>query len=162
MKHYFYMRFLTPILIFLLSGQVYAEPVKPSSPTCQQLKGEWINELGSKLNITSVDRKSGQLSGTYTSPSGTSGNSVAMIGWMNAKPSPAKTTKESPTLSRMVVVSFSVNWGEYGSVTSWSGVCGVKEGVPTIKTIWNLARTVDSYDWDHIITNSDTFIPKNK
>lgn len=160
MKHYFYMRLLTPLLIFLLSAQAYAEPVKSSEPTCQQLKGEWVNELGSTLNITSVDKKSGKLSGTYTSPSGTSGRSVAMIGWMNDTASAAKITKESPTLSRMVVVSFSVNWGKYGSVTSWSGVCGVKEGVPTIKTIWNLARTVDSYDWDHIITNSDIFIPK--
>lgn len=142
---------------------VYAEPVKSSivtNPSCQQLTGEWSNELGSTLHITNVDKKSGQISGTYTSPSGTSGNSVRMIGWMNAKSSAAKITKESPILSRMVVVSFSVNWGDYGSVTSWSGVCSTKEGQSTIKTIWNLARTVDSYDWDHIITNSDTFVPK--
>lgn len=129
-----------------------ASTVHAAKPSCEKLKGKWENELGSTLKIKKVD-SDGKLSGTYTSPSGTSGNAVPMIGWANLTPS-------ATTGDNVKVVSFSVNWGSYGSVTSWSGACSIKSGTPTISTIWNLVRSNSSYEWDHIITNTDTFTPK--
>ena len=133
------------ISTFLLSSTVYA-----AKPNCTNLKGEWANELGSTLNITSID-SSGKLSGTYTSPSGTAGAAAPMIGWTNTLP---------PKGNNVTVVSFSVNWGKYGSVTSWSGTCSTANNKSTISTIWNLVRSNSSYSWDHILTNTDTFNPK--
>lgn len=58
------------------------------------------------------------------------------------------------------VISFTVRWGDYGS-TSWTVTCSLINGVPTIKALWNLARSNSQYDWDHILTGADTSIPKN-
>jgi len=124
-----------------------------ASPDCEQLKGEWVNELGSTLTINKVDSSNGGIAGTYQSPSGTQGKKHALVGWTN-------TAKSQPNKSNVAVVSFSVNWGKFGSVTSWSGTCSVKSGVPTIKTVWNLVRSNSDFEWDHILTNSDTFTPK--
>lgn len=132
---------------FLLASTVHA-----AKPSCEKLEGEWKNDLGSTLKIKSVG-SDGKLSGTYTSPSGTSGSAAPMIGWANSAP-PATGG------NNIKVVSFSVNWGSYGSVTSWSGACSVKNGTPTISTIWNLVRSNSSHEWDHILTNTDTFTPK--
>ncbi len=133
----------------LLTSMVQAHAAKP---TCEKLVGDWVNELGSTLTIKSVG-SNGELAGTYTSPSGTSGSAVAMIGWTNSGQS-------TTSGDNARVVSFSVNWGSYGSVTSWSGTCSSGSGKPVISTIWNLVRSNSSYSWDHILTNADTFKPK--
>lgn len=126
-----------------------------ASPTCADPKGAWANELMSTLNISTIDATSGMLQGTYSSPSGTSGQEFKLVGWVNhAQPRPDK--------DNVKVISFSVHWGQYGSVTSWSGYCTDINGVPTIKTIWNLVRPNSDFTWDHVLTNSDTFTPKDK
>lgn len=139
--------------VLFLGTFLVASSVHAAKPSCKSLIGDWVNQLGSTLTINYVG-SDGQLSGTYTSPSGTSGSAVPMIGWTNHVP-PATHTDNNIT-----VVSFSVNWGSYGSVTSWSGACSLKSGIPTIATIWDLVRSNSSYEWDHILTNSDTFTPK--
>lgn len=139
-------------VVLILGTFLMASTVHAARPSCEKLEGEWKNELGSTLKISSVGAD-GKLSGTYTSPSGTSGSSAPMIGWTNSA-LPARND------NNIKVVSFSVNWGSYGSVTSWSGACSLKGGTPTISTIWNLVRSNSSYEWDHILTNTDTFTPK--
>lgn len=140
-------------LILAMGLSICTTGAYAASPTCEKLKGEWINELGSTLSIDKINSSNGSIAGTYQSPSGTEGKKHELVGWTN-------TAKAVPSENNATVVSFSVNWGKYGSVTSWSGTCSVKSGVPTIKTIWNLARSNSDFEWDHIITNSDTFIPK--
>ncbi|AVS60822.1 autotransporter [Paracidovorax avenae] len=125
-----------------------------STPTCTSPVGDWKNQLGSTLSITAVS-PSGQISGTYTSPSGTTGLAYPLTGWVN-NPAPS-----SPAPSNLPAFAFSVQWGSsYGSITSWTGTCDVSGGVPTITTLWNLVRTGSQYSWDHILTNSDVFVPK--
>ncbi|CAM3956585.1 avidin/streptavidin family protein [Paracidovorax anthurii] len=124
-----------------------------ATPTCTNPVGEWKNQLGSTLNITAV-QTTGQLSGTYASPSGTTGSAYTLIGWVN-HPAPA-----SPAASNLPAFAFSVQWGAYGSITSWTGTCDTPGGVPTITTIWNLVRASSQFSWDHVLTNSDVFIPK--
>lgn len=142
-------KFTLAILIGSLAVPSLSFAAKPS---CGDLKGDWINELGSTLTITSVD-KDGKILGTYMSPSGTSGGAAPLIGWTNSLPPVAGQNNAT-------IVSFSVNWGSYGSVTSWSGTCFNVGGKSTIKTVWNLVRSNSSYEWDHILTNSDIFLPK--
>jgi hypothetical protein len=123
-----------------------------STPTCADPKGIWGNELKSTLEISSINPDSGMIEGVYSSPSGTSGEKFKLIGWINnAQPKPGK--------DNVKVISFSVQWGQYGSVTSWSGYCSDVKGTPKITTIWNLVRSNSDISWDHIITNSDTFTP---
>jgi hypothetical protein len=121
-------------------------------PSCENLNGEWVNQLDSTLNIEKVDPATGSISGTYRSPSGTTGQKYPLVGWFNK-------SNQVQGKDNVTVVSFSVNWGTSGSVTSWSGTCTGSEK-PTIKATWDLASTSSDFSWDHILTNSDTFTPK--
>jgi hypothetical protein len=140
-------------LSFIVGLTLFASTVHAATPSCENLNGEWVNQLGSTLSIEKVDSSTGSISGTYQSPSGTAGQKHPLVGWLN---------KSNPVQGKdnITVVSFSVNWGTYGSVTSWSGTCSSTSEKPTIKTIWNLVRSNSDFSWDHILTNSDTFTPK--
>jgi len=124
-----------------------------AAPTCNSPVGEWKNQLGSTLTITAV-HTSGQLSGTYVSPSGTTGSVYPMVGWF-ANPAVGSTAS-----SKLPAITFSVLWSNYGSMTAWTGTCDISGGVPTITTVWHLVRTGSQYAWDHMLTNSDVFVPK--
>lgn len=140
-------------LLLLLSITLISTTAYAQKPTCDKPTGEWVNDLKSTLIIKSVDT-SGLITGQYSSPSGTAGEYLPLTGWFNA-PAPS-----APNLDNGKIISFSVNWGKYGSVTSWSGICQVVNGKPTIATIWNLARANSQFSWDHIVTNTDKFTPK--
>lgn len=130
-----------------------ATQASATQPSCNNMVGEWINELGSTMNIVSIDSSTNMINGTYSSPSGTSGQMFPLVGWVNYMPA-------APKGDNAHVISFSVQWGQYGSITSWTGICTSKDNTPTIKTVWNLVRSNSQFSWDHIITNSDTFTPK--
>ncbi len=123
-----------------------------SQPDCSNLVGDWKNQLGSTLSIPGADFSTGKLTGTYTSPSGTSGQKYSLAGWVN-QAAPASAPNVVP------VLAFSVQWGNYGSITSWTGYCEVRNSVPTIVTVWNLAQPASKFRWDHILANSDLFTP---
>jgi hypothetical protein len=137
--------FLIFSITTLLANAAYAD-----QPDCSNLVGNWENQLESTLSITSIDEKSGRLFGTYRSPSGTKGDAYELVGWINRSFKPGANTTP--------VVSFSVRWGDIGTITSWTGYC-VSKGTPQLKTMWHLANPASSYEWDHIITNSDIFTP---
>ena len=138
------------IFITIFTGVVTAN----ASPSCHQLKGQWVNEQGSLLTFETTDKDSGKLTGNYRSSTGTEGNSYPLIGWFNH--SPPKKGKDN-----VVSISFSVRWGKHGSITSWTGTCKNIEGKPRISAIWNLVRSNSDYAWDHMITNQITFSPAN-
>ena len=120
---------------------------------CSNLVGDWKNELGSTLSVTSVNAATGAIAGTYSSPSGTSGQKFALVGWTNS--AAAQPGKDNAT-----AVAFSVRWGNYGSITSWTGTCKEVNGVATIHTLWHLAASLSNFSWDHINSNTDVFTPK--
>ncbi|CAF5163896.1 unnamed protein product, partial [Rotaria sp. Silwood1] len=78
------------------------------------LKGVWVNELGSTLNITNVFKRTFEIKGTYRSPSGTAGDQYPLIGVFNLSPM-------VPGKHNVIVVTFIVHWGDIGSVTTWNG-----------------------------------------
>lgn len=124
---------------------------KPA-PTCANVVGQWHNQLGSTLIVKSLDAATGRIEGAYRSPSGTGGEENPLIGWVNTAPS-----GQAP--SNLPVISFSVRWTKYGSITAWNGTCEAKAGVPTITTLWHLARSDSNFIWDHVLAGSDVFVP---
>jgi hypothetical protein len=131
----------------------FMSTVYAASPNCQNLKGRWVNELGSTLLISTV-KDNGQLSGLFISSLQTGDESFVMTGWANDAPPP------EAGLDHLTAITFAVNWDDYGSLSSWAGGCAIKDGVPTMSMIWNLVLANAQFEWDHILSNSDVFIPK--
>ncbi|HCX26988.1 MAG TPA: autotransporter [Cellvibrionales bacterium] len=130
----------------------FMNTVYAATPTCQNLKGQWFNELGSTLIISNI-KGNGQLSGHFVSSDQAGGETFVVMGWVN---------DASPLegLDHITAVTFAVNWDEYGSLSSWAGGCAIKDGIPTLSMIWNLVLANAQFEWDHMISNSDTFRPK--
>jgi hypothetical protein len=124
-----------------------------NSQNCDNLSGPWINELGSIVEIDSIKTQSGEVFGVYKSSLGVDGRNFPLLGWTNYKD---ENDKEDHSV---IAISFLVRWGEYGSITSWTGYCSNDAKGPFIKTIWNLVRSVSDQEFEHIITNSSTFRP---
>jgi len=125
---------------------------KASAADCLMPKGEWRNQLGSTLDIQSIDSATGKVEGRYMTASG-AGGWFPLVGWIN---------KGTPGGGHNVetVIAFTVRWDSIGSITAWTGYCDAKAGTPTLTTLWHLARPSSGYEWDHILTNSDIFTPK--
>ena len=124
-----------------------------ADPSCADPTGDWHNQLGSTLTVSKVDKTTGQITGSYISPSGTQGDSRPLVGWL-------QNTQGDPSKKHQVgAVSFAVHWGPYGSITSWTGKCETLNGTPTIFTLWHLVRTSSDFAWDHLLAGSDTFTP---
>ena len=139
--------------IILLSYVLcFINAVYAAKPSCQHLKGQWVNELGSTLIISSV-KGNGQLSGYFVSSEQAGGETFVMMGWVN-------NASPQEGLDHLTAVTFAVNWDDYGSLSSWAGGCAIKDGVPTLSMIWNLVLANAQFEWDHMISNSDTFKPK--
>ncbi len=141
---------ITPLALLAFSTPASAA----SAPTCANPIGAWTNHLSqpSTLTIKSVDSSTGEIVGTYRSPSGTGGQDYPLIGWMNQ--ATAGSGKDSA-----VILSFSVRWGSYGSVTSWTGVCRTTNSQSVLSAMWFLGRAVTDFEWDHVLSGQDTFDP---
>jgi hypothetical protein len=126
--------------IIILSWQLQAQD-------CSELKGQWVNELGSVLVVDETTNE-GKILGHYASSTGVDGKVFPLEGWVNS----------NADYPNEFNISFSVRWKGYGSITSWTGYCIEENGESKIKTIWNLVRSGKEYDWERIITNSSTFI----
>ena len=136
--------------LLLILAALFASQGSPE-PACGELVGQWINQSNSRLTIAEV-LPSGQLKGTFVSPSGAGESSFPLIGWVNrGQPGPG---------SNVTVVSFAVRWEALGSITSWTGICYRNGSTPTLKTLWHLARPNSEYLWDHVLTGSDVFTPR--
>lgn len=118
------------------------------------IKGNWVNQQASTLSIDSIDSATGQITGTYISPSGTTGESYSITGWVNVLPLPST---HDAQVHNAVSITFSVQWGEYGSVTAWTGIYDYRSDDPTIHTNWHLVRSNAPFDWAHILTGADVF-----
>ena len=143
-------------VFFLCGNNSYG--ANEGHPTCENMVGVWENQLDeqgeepSTLKFDTIDKDTGQLQGFYTSPSGTGGNAFKLIGWVNGK--------EKKKKNNVKVLAFSVHWGKFGSITSWTGFCEKqKSGMPIIRTVWHLVRPDTNWPWDHILTFTDTYTP---
>ena len=133
-----------------IQGQAQSPPSTDALDVSKEVIGTWVNQIGSTFTVDSVNLHTGQIYGFYVSPSGTKGNQYPITGWVNYLPPNGK--------DNGISISFTVRWGNYGSVTSWTGL--YKKG--TITTLWHLVRSNADYSWSHIFTGSDIFNKKTK
>ncbi len=131
-----------------------------TAQNCELPVGSWQNEMGSVLVIESVNEESGMVVGAYRSSSGTDARSFPLIGWANDAVLNETSSCKDCKQNHARVFSFTVRWGEIGSITSWTGTCALINDVPAIKTVWNLARPNTNYSWDHINSGSALFTPR--
>lgn len=137
----------------LLSGCA-AIAAKP--PTCAQPVGKWNDEVKSVMAIRTYDPATGALSGQYISRSGA--GSWPMVGWINSAPAAHSAAGKG---DHAEVFTLLVRWGERGSVTAWTGTCTVnaKSRLAQIATLWHTARPNTGFEWDHMLTGSEVFVP---
>lgn len=108
--------------------------------------GLWRNELSSEMELA-VDKATGNVAGVYRTGVGT--------------PQPTEDF-ELVGFAAGDLLSFTVNFGKYGSLTSWSGQSTAVGGVTVIKTMWLMAENVPDADepsklWSAMLTGADNF-----
>lgn len=104
----------------------------------QQLSADttfvWVNQLGSKM--TTSWGADGLITGTYVSAVGCGAGTVRPLsGWWNNS-----------------AMTFTVNWQECNSLTSWTG--NYESG--TLTTLWQLSVSGPP-EWNSIVAGADTF-----
>jgi|GEM_PF-3244491 Avidin family. len=126
-------------------ADVDGEVTKAQSNT-SILVGNWSNQLGSKMTITSVEE--GNVQGSYetsVSASGCAKGTFPLVGRTNL-----------PSLG--FVVSWTNDLSKCSSVTAWSGQLQKDQ----IVTTWLLtAQTVASNNWRSTTVNQDVFTKDN-
>lgn len=120
-----------------------------ASQTAQahEMDGLWINEAGSAVEITV--EQDGSLTGTYRTELGApdADSQFPLTGWTQGD-----------------VIAFSVNFTDFGSITSWSGQLSEDEDGPFIRTLWHYTKDIPDADeaenlWKTINAGSATFRP---
>ena len=115
-----------------------------------KLLGKWHEQTqtgGAMLEITSVDKATGQIKATYTPPGGPAGGKgFDVIGW-------ASSAAPIEKRDNVIVVSLTVSLNTYGSIASWTGY--LKDN--KIVAMWYNIRPNSAYEWDHIVSGQDIF-----
>ena len=125
---------------YLVAGAILIVSIVYGGPAvAQQLTAGatyvWVNELGSKM--TTSWGADGLISGTYVSAVGCGAGKVRPLsGWWNN-----------------AAMTFTVNWQECNSLTSWTGNYA---GPRTLTTLWQLTVSGPP-QWNSIIAGADTF-----
>jgi hypothetical protein len=120
-------------------------PSRKLTPALEvEFAGTWKNELGSTMTLTVMK---GEVRGTYRTAVGEPQNT------------------EEFSLSGFAagdLIVFCVNFGTYGSLTTWAGQHVVESGTEKICTLWHLARNVvdvhePRHSWAAVLTGANTF-----
>ncbi len=120
------------------SAMLIVSIVSGGPAVAQQLTADatyvWVNELGSKM--TTSWGADGLISGTYVTAVGCgAGTPKPLTGWWNNS-----------------AMTFTVNWQECNSLTSWTG----NYSTNTLTTLW-LLTVSGPPQWNSIIAGADTF-----
>ena len=114
-------------------------------PPTVNFEGIWVNELGSTMRLTvSAD---GHVRGIYKTAVGspTATEEFELVGFASGD-----------------LISFTVDFGRYGSLTSWVGQHTDQGQGAVIKTIWLLAQNVPDPEepaklWGSVLTGYNNF-----
>ncbi|NXA73665.1 AVID protein, partial [Thryothorus ludovicianus] len=125
------------LLVLLLALGVQSLAVKKCS-----LTGRWVNDLGSNMTVTAVN-KNGDFSGTYHTAVTATSNEI--------KVSPLQGSQQTgPNQKGQPTFGFTVNWDFSDSITVFTGQCFVDDdGKEVLKTMWLLRSRVENIknDW---------------
>jgi hypothetical protein len=142
------------LVLSLICGRAYCQNAPAPNPVdpaiINQLVGIWTNELQSTLTISAIDHTTGQISGTYKITADPN-TDYPLMGWVNTKP--AGNTNND----HQAVVSFSVRWGQAGSVTSWNGNFTTNNNSPVLIENWFLSVPNSSAIYNHVSVGQDQF-----
>ncbi len=128
------MKIISSITLLLVAATLTVQATQAAQ--ADESDSLWYqNAAGSRMELIFSD--TGGLSGTYVSALGCAKDTPApLIGWSNGK-----------------AITFTVNFGDCGSITSWAGHVN-DDG--TIDTIWTLSRGETS-EWNTLLTGSAHF-----
>ena len=124
---------------YLFAGIIVAASLAQVWPAAaQQLTAgatyNWVNELGSRM--TTSWGTDGLITGTYVSAVGCGAGTVRPLsGWWNNS-----------------AMTFTVNWQECNSLTSWTGNYNARK----LTTLWQLTVSGPP-QWNSIVAGADTF-----
>ncbi len=111
--------------------------------------GLWTNRLGSEMDLTMAD---GKITGKYRTAVGdpTPTEEFELCGFVSGD-----------------LITFTVNFGKYDSLTAWTGQHTVEKGIETIYTLWHLAKNIRDEDepkllWAGILTGANTFVRREQ
>ncbi|NXM03607.1 AVID protein, partial [Tyrannus savana] len=128
--------------LLVLSLALGAHSLSPRrSPLIQcNLVGNWVNDLGSKMEILAVDRD-GSFSGSYLTAVTASMNEI--------QESPLQGSLQRKNQKGQPTFGFTVNWTFSDSITVFTGQCFLdKDGKEVLKTMWLLRSHVDDIEDD--------------
>lgn len=118
---------------------------EPAPAPSVDFEGRWENELGSEVELSiSGNRLSGVYRTNVGSPEPT--EEFDLCGFVTGD-----------------VISFTVNFGKYGSLTAWVGQhTEIRPGEYTINTLWHLAKNVPDHDepkdlWSAVLAGGNSF-----
>lgn len=136
----------------ILNGHSVAQQTEADSTAqIKKLKGLWVSDRGSTLEIDDIDEESGEISAWFRSSTGTDGKAFPVVGFLNlAERFPGAESFGHP-------ISFAVSWGPFGSISSWNGLVRQEKTQTTIDTQWLYVRGSTQFDWDHTLTGNDLF-----
>ncbi len=124
-----------------------------AAPDCQNLEGTWKNPQGRILTVEKFNAKTSQISGTYQFPPAIDPNKYQLVGWVNSE---GKKAQAGDT-----AVSFSVQWGELTSISSWLGTCSLPaHGKPQLNLLWQQVRLNAQPKNERMTTGADVFSPE--
>ena len=114
-------------------------------PPTVNFNGRWVNELGSEMDLKVS--KTGEVDGVYTTAVGAPGKQEHF---------------DLRGFAAGDLLSFTVNFGEYSSLTSWVGQHTDEGQGAVIKTIWILAKNIEDQNepgqlWGSVLTGYDNF-----
>ncbi len=118
---------------------------EPAPPPSVDFEGNWENGLGSQMELS------------------VNGNAVSGVYRTNVG---APTPTEEFDLVGLVtgdLITFTVNFGKYGSLTAWAGQHTEKGvGEFEIKTLWHLAKNIPDAEepsdlWSGILAGANSF-----
>jgi hypothetical protein len=148
----------TALVLLLICGSAFCQNAPAPNPVdpalIKQLVGAWTNELQSTLTISAIDQRTGQISGTYKITADPN-TDYPLFGWVNTK-NPTSTNDD-----HQVAVSFSVRWGQAGSIASWNGNFTTNNNSPVLIENWFLSVPNSSATYNHVSVGQDQFYRAN-
>ena len=122
------------------------EPNPPGAHQDSEFSGPWANERGSVVHLS---LSNGMLTGVYQTNLG----------------QPDKSQRFPLTgFVQNHLITFTVNFAGYGSMTSWAGQLSEDSDGPYIRTLWHLTRDIedtmeDAHLWRSITAGASDFRP---
>ncbi len=119
--------------------------LKPGPLPTVNFTGRWKNELASEMEIEA--KTNGEVKGTYRTNVGAPEptEEFDLVGFASGD-----------------LISFTVNFGKYGSLTAWVGQHTVVNKVEQLNTLWHLAKNVEDTEepdklWSAVLAGADEF-----